>query len=432
MSPPNLLLSFFPLVTHGRLCVFSGELSLLISSRFLHGLCDHLASLLQLLSHGSQDDSTRVSAASLGLRNLASRVETLVPAALASKEFTRIYCEDARAIESKRLKFKLTTHVEEFVSTFLSDPALGYICTRAGVNLRELASGKGSRFGAKVGLDLISKMVSVHFHIQLDAFSIPNEEDLRYPVTSQQLIQQGQSHVANLNGQLMFAILKAVTPNPFHFLTNKVSKSFMADDAERDVLVATKGVDDAAVHEHHAGQLFATVHPLAAHTTERRFGHDGELKPCEDAAWHNSAGIATESVNHDRLAYSFKQARDRREEHQFQRAEAVNHHREIAKRSAELLQAHAVTEATERAKRLAEAEWKREEEEAVAAEKALRLEEIEAERELAEAVAAKQKVKEMKDRRIGVLWRRYTTEIVKKHAIGGAFPGACALSSVMG
>jgi hypothetical protein len=256
-----------------------GKLHLQLNSRFLHAACNHIASVLPMIA--VESFATRATTARTILCELAINHCNAIPQILAETEPGHMYCEGPRIIDFCGLDVELVTDIDEFVSNILTTPSLLYICRWMGTDLAYLTDASISKYGVKIGLVLLSKLVSFHLSASIEGMSVPLAGERGAVVTTEQLTADAYSHATNLNAKLVYAVLKAVTPNPFGFLTSRVRRALQ----DSKTLVMSK----LYLIEEEASSFDETSKP-------RRFGPDGELLPRGLAAWYPGCGIAARGV----------------------------------------------------------------------------------------------------------------------------------------
>lgn len=343
-----------------------GAVGVRLTTKFLHGICDYYSTLLLLRLH-ENFDLKRKQNAHRSMKALSEQVRTLVPPALAQMNCSPIYCEEADNVVFDELEFRLTTKIETFVQNLRSDPAVETICASQGINLNHMFSG----FLGAFSLDLVSYLVSLHFNIKIDAATAPKAESLKFEMDVNELWRQMYEKMDHLGAGIYFAILKAVTPNPFHFLTSQVESTFR-NTRDEFLPVATKAAEDDADDEITANQ------PLDFDPDEHH------LRPSDYSLFHCGVGIASTAVDGQGLNLALNRAQDRREAREIDRFTLSRRHKQLSELSVELFKAEA-----------AEAEAKA----------AQRRRQQAAAKEVREAEEALRQLQELKASRVQAMWR---------------------------
>ena len=261
-----------------------GKLHLGCTTLFLGAVCDCVASILPLMA---QDvDHVRVGTARSALCLL--NAQQGIPEALTDTDASLVYCEENGVIEVRPVKIVLAVEIDDFVRDLDENAALIYMCEAMGTSLAAVTGlGEISGCGMKIGLPLLSQLVTIHLTIGADGFEMPQNEDGKLVVSTVQLLNEATAEMVSMGPKLFFAVMSAVIPNPFQFITSRVKSGRIKAVAGLDGLIATAldlaDLDDLAVPE--------------VGSDPRTFGPDGELLPRGLAAWRSWPALDFHLVN---------------------------------------------------------------------------------------------------------------------------------------
>eukprot|EP01052_Picozoa_sp_SAG31_P014710 SAG31_NODE_923_length_10969_cov_6.723091_6_plen_740_part_00 len=247
-----------------------GTLHVGCTTLFLDSLCKQIASIVPLLMTASMD--VRVDNALQALISLAQADR--IPQAIVNPGRSNVYCEESKVVQIGKIRIELAIDIKKFVEELADNAALVYICESMGTSLAVVTADGKSSFGVKIGLTLLSQLVTIHLSLNTDGFAIPHVDE--GILSSSEIAQEARANIIQMGPVLIISVLAAICPNPFRFITSGIKNVFTAAASESAEFVAKT-----------LSLSHAVAPPRAIASGPRKFGADGELIPRQLKPWRS-------------------------------------------------------------------------------------------------------------------------------------------------